>query len=223
MTHAKSETGATRGKHEMTGFVLQSIPYLRALGSSPVGEFLTALEEVLELGSRYVVRLGGATVLAGAGDLMLGPRGLGVAGTPLLIPFDDTLAMTERTPEHFRMPAQPSSRYRRTAFGYVAGLDRTFGMISRDDDMEPGRHSREALTEAIGDMKKTAALHGRLPTVSIRPARGAVRTTEGVLIDEDGFRSPMSGEEVLWRDVVMFEIADRVRITCEGRTVEVVG
>jgi hypothetical protein len=207
----------------MTSFLMHAIPYLRAAGSDRAGEFLTAMEEVLELGSRYVIRLGGATVLAGVDDLLVGPRGLGIAGTPLLIPFDATLSVARDVPDHFRMPAQPSSRYRRTAFGFVSGPDRTFGMVARDDDVEPGRHFREALTEAIGEIKKTSAVQGRRPTVTLYPDRGSSSTTEGLIIDEAGFRSPMSEHEIRWDAITMFEIADRIRMTCPGMTVEVSG
>lgn len=205
----------------MSSFLMQAIPFLRASGTSRTGEFLNALEEVIELGSRYVVRVGGTTVLADVGDLLLGPAGLGVAGTALLVPFDDTLALIETAPDHFRMPPQPAPAFRRTAFCYLTGRDRSFGMIARDDDMEPGRHLREALTDAIGNVKKIASMEGRIATVTIHAPDGRTRSGQGVIIDEDGFRSSVIGEAVRWDQISMFEIADRVRVRSRDTVLEI--
>lgn len=205
----------------MSTFLMQAIPFLRTTGAPRSGEFLSALEEVVELGSRYVVRTGGYTALVDPDDLLIGPRGLGVAGTSMLIPFDAGLELCVDAPAHFHMPRQPPSSFRRTAFCFVYGPDRTFGMIARDDDVEPGRHFREALTDAIGNMKKVASLQGRIASVTIRAGVGSPREWEGVMIDEDGFRSPLMERQVRWDDVRMFEIGDRVRLTCRDAVVDV--
>lgn len=205
----------------MTTFLMQAIPFLRSTGSTRTGEFLTALEDVIELGARYVVRMGGNTAIARSEDMLVGPAGLAIAGTALFIPFDDSLALCDQAPEHFHMPAQPPTAFRRTAFCYVAGRDRSFGMIARDDEMEPGRHFREALTEAIGNVKKLASLQGRSATVTLHTPDGQTRTGDGLTIDEDGFRSHAIGSDIRWSEVGAFEIADRVRLTCRDRVIEV--
>ena len=205
----------------MTSFLMQAIPFLRASGTVRTGEFLTALEEVIELGARYVVRLGGTTAIVAADDLLIGPSGLAVARTPLFIPFDDTLAVVEGAPKHFRMPQQPPTAFRQTAFCYASGRDRSFGMIGRDDDVEPGRHFREALTDAIGSVKKIASMEGRIASVTVRSTDGRSRSGEGLTIDENGFRSPAVARDVRWEDIGMFEIADRVLVTCKDAVVEI--
>jgi len=205
----------------MTSFLMQAIPFLRASGTVRTGEFLSALEEVIELGTRYVVRIGGTTAIVGTDELLVGPAGLAVAGTPLFIPFDDTLMVVAGAPDHFRMPPQPPTAFRQTAFCYASGRDRSFGMIARDDDMEPGRHFREALTDAIGSVKKIASMEGRIASVTVRSPDGRSRSGEGLTIDEDGFRSAAVERDVRWADIGMFEIADRVRVTCRDAIVEI--
>ena len=144
----------------MSDFLQYSIPFLRATCPPGACDFLNALEEVLALGDRFVFRLGGATGFLRANDLLIGPKGLSIPGTRFLIRFDDNLAVSQTVPDHFKLPPQPEARYRRTAFVYVCGPDRTFGMIARDDELEPGRHSREALTDAIATLRRTADLRG---------------------------------------------------------------
>ena len=208
----------------MSEFLFQIIPYLRTTSDGKCADFLTALEEVLELGSRYVVRLGGATIFAGVDDFMIGPRGLsvaGAAGTSILIPFDATLKITPDLPDHFHMPLQPSTQFRRTAFGYVSGADRTFGMIARDDEMEPGRHAREALTDALGNIKKIASLNGRSPSVTLYSRKGPAKERKGITIDVDGFHTSTGDVEAKWKDITMFEIADRVIVTCQNTAMEI--
>jgi hypothetical protein len=209
------------GNTEMSSFLMQGIPFLRTSGTVRTGQFLTALEEVLELGTRYVVRLGGRTAIAGVDDLLVGPAGLAVAGTSLFIPFDDTLQVVAGAPEHFRMPQQPPTAFRQTAFCYASGRDRAFGMIARDDDVEPGRHIREALTDAIGSVKKIASMEGRITSVTVHTADGRSRSGEGLTIDEDGFRSQAVERDVRWQDIGMLEITDRVRVTCRDAIVEI--
>lgn len=205
----------------MSSFIMQAIPFLRSSGSSATGEFLSALEDVIEMGSRYVIRVGGTTAIATADEMLIGPAGLGIAGTSLIIRFDANLALRKEAPDHFHMPKQPSSAFRRTAFCYVSGEDRSFGMIARDDEIEPSRHFREALTEAIGNVKKLASLQGRSATVRVNPNSGEPRSGEGVVIDEQGFRSPTIGKAFRWDEIRMFEIDDRVRLTCRDAVVEV--
>ncbi|MFZ3481679.1 hypothetical protein [Sphingomonas sp. 3-13AW] len=205
----------------MSNFLMQAIPFLRAEGDRRTGEFLSALEEVLELGNRYVFKSGGTTALVEVKDLLIGPSGIGAVGTPLLVPFDHHLMLSLEAPDHFRMPAQPPTAFRRTAFCFVSGPDRVFGMIARDDDVEPGRHIREALTDGLSTLKKMASYLGRSPSVTIHRQLQGAKLTEGVIIDEDGFRSPFVDERVRWNEVRMCEIDDRVRLTCRDAIVEV--
>lgn len=205
----------------MCSFLMQAIPFLRTTCDASSGEFLSALEEVIELENRYVIKCGGRTALADIDDILIGSGGLGVSGTSLLIPFDGRLAICDRAPDHFHMPAQPPSTFRRTAFCFVSGVDRSFGMIARDDDMEPGRHFRESLTEAMGCIKKISSMEGRVPTVMIEAGTREPQSWKGLMIGEDGFHSPLMERRICWDDVMMFEIGDRIRLTCRDAIVDI--
>jgi len=205
----------------MTSVLQNTIPLLRMEANAALGEFLNALEEVLEMGTRHLFRMGGTGVLATANEILIGPGGMAVAKTPVFIPFDQKLTMVDRVPTHFYMPDQPVSKYRRTAFGFSAGNEAMFGMIARDDEMEPGRHMRETLTDAMGELKKTASFEGRSPTVTTTYPNGRITITEGIMIDEVGFRSPACPHGCRWDRISSFQIDDRVRMRCDDATVEI--
>lgn len=205
----------------MTSVLQNAIPLLRIEANAALGEFLNALEEVLEIGTRHMFRMGGMAVLAAADEILIGPRGMTIARTPLFIPFDERLRMVDRVPPHFYMPEQPEAKYRRTAFGFCAGNEAAFGMVARDDETDPGRHVREALTDAMGEMKKTTSFEGRSPSVRVIYPDGRKLVTEGLTIEEMGFRSPSWRRGCRWDRVSGFHIDDRIRMRCGDMIVEI--
>lgn len=154
------------------------------------------LANLLSHADYVYIRAASVSNLTLASNLMVGERGIGIAGTSLFVPFTNTFELAAAPAQVAPTIDEPSDE----AFSFVFGNDRTFGMIAND----LGRahcFMENAARHALSNLCEWARSADQDIECGHTPATAQYLRPDDIICSNDHFAIPPIGIEAEWTDV----------------------